>query len=182
MAKLRQINLLTSTSFEHSTAGRIISWASNVGRWIVVLTEFIVITAFLSRFYFDTRLANLFDEIRQKKAIVNSSYAFEEQYRQAQNKLRLAGLIITKNSSSSTLIKTVSDQLPLDVTLMSLSVDVDTLNIEGYALSINGLKVFVDGLAGMRRISDVRVGKLSTRSDGFPGTSFSITAKVGSII
>lgn len=179
MAEKHQINLLKISNFEHSTTGKLIAWASNVGRWIVVLTEFVVITAFLSRFYFDTKLANLFDEVRQKKAIVNSLYSFEEQYRQAQSKILLAKLILTENNAPMAEVTDfIASKLPLDTTLTNLSVDLNTLRLDGYSLSTNGLQTFIDGIGGDKLIGDVQVDKMGSRSDGLPGISFSVTAKI----
>ena len=179
MANKRQINLLKITSFEHSTTGKLISWASNVGRWVVVLTEFIVISAFLSRFYFDTKLANLFDDVRQKKAIVNSSYAFEDQYRQAQTKLIMAKIILAEQSNTATnAVNILAQYLPLDTTLTSLSIEENLLVLNGYSLSTESLQVFINGISNDKHISNITIGKLGSRPDGLPGISFAVTAKV----
>ena len=61
----KDINLLPREEFEQKTVGRFLIWALTVGRWIVIVTELIVITAFLSRFKLDRDLANLYEKIRE---------------------------------------------------------------------------------------------------------------------
>ena len=47
------INLLPKTEFELSFWGRFIKWALSTGRYIIILTELVVIIAFMSRFKLD---------------------------------------------------------------------------------------------------------------------------------
>lgn len=174
----KNINLLNQTHFDSSSLGKLIFWATNVGRWVVVLTEFIVICAFLSRFYFDTKLANLFDETRQKKAMVNSSFTFEEQYRLAQEKLKLVKIITAPSVIPSKTVIAISAKLPLDTTITKLSIDQSSVSIDGYSFSEEGLGQFVKGLTEIPGIDKVSVGKLVSGTDGSPNIGFSITAKI----
>ena len=59
----RSINLLPRDAFEASTLGVVLEWALVFGKWAVIVTQLVVMGAFLWRFALDTRLSNL------KKAI-----------------------------------------------------------------------------------------------------------------
>lgn len=90
----RSVNLLPKSEFESSLWGRVLRWALTTGRRIVILTEIIVIAAFLSRFKLDSDLQIISESIAQKKAILESSSAFEKQFLSAQAKIATADLAI----------------------------------------------------------------------------------------
>lgn len=173
-----KINLLPKDEFETSSVGKFVQWAVHVGRWIVVLTEFIVICAFLSRFYFDTKLANLFDDIKQKQSIVDSALSFEDNFRQVQDKIKIIkGLIAEEKKPSITLVE-VSQSLPLDVTLTGINIDNGSLGLSGYSLSERGLNVLLSGLVTNPHLEAVSLDNISSQKDNPSTVGFTISAKV----
>ncbi|MBU2577806.1 PilN domain-containing protein [Patescibacteria group bacterium] len=176
MSSADKINLLPRDDFEYSPAGKLVGWAVSVGRWIVVLTEFVVICAFLSRFYFDTQLANLFDEIKQKKAIVASAANFEDNFRQIQERTNTVKNLLAQEKNPSSIITEVSNLLPIEVTLNKISIADDELKITGYSFTESGLKYFMAGLVDHPNIKQVSLDEVSSRKEGLPGISFNITA------
>ena len=50
-ARKEEINLLPQKGFEATTAGRILAWILSTFRIIVIITELLVMVAFLSRFW-----------------------------------------------------------------------------------------------------------------------------------
>jgi len=173
-----RINLLPKDSFENSSLGRLLSWATNVGRWIVVLTEFVVICAFLSRFYFDTKLANLFDDIKQKQAIVDSAIPFEEKFLLTQERIKLVKTLLAQETKPASLFSNISSLIPFDVFLTSLGFNENKLGLEGYSLSDKGINLFVRELATEPHLSEVSLDKISTDKDHPAITNFTITATV----
>ena len=83
------VNLLPKDTFYESRVGKTVKWAITFGRWIVVFTDFIVISSFLSRFYFDTKLADYHDEIKQKQTIIEALAPFEDSFRLLQERISL---------------------------------------------------------------------------------------------
>lgn len=177
MASSGKINLLPKNEFENSPAGRFIKWAVNVGRWIVVFTEFIVICAFLSRFYFDTELANLFDNIRQNKAIVDSALGFEDNFRQTQEKIKILKNILAEEKRPSITIVEISKLLPLDVTLTDISFDNEKVALSGYSLSEQGINVFINGLTKNLKFSQINLSNVGQKEDTSEIT-FSLSANL----
>lgn len=176
MPPRRKINLLPQNNFESSNAGKFLQWAVSVGRWIVVFTELVVICAFLSRFYFDTKLANLFDDIKQKKAIVASAANFEETFRNTQSKMKEIRILLTGEVKPSIIITEISNLLPPDVSLTSFSVEKNNLTLVGYSLSKSGLQSFWQNLTKYTKISGLTLNNISSRKEGLPGISFDVNA------
>lgn len=178
MPSHNKINLLPKDKFEISPVGRFLKWATSAGRIIVVLTEFVVICAFLSRFYFDTQLANLFDEINQKKAIVTSAAAFEESFRQTQEKIKIIKSLLAQESRPSLLISEISQLLPLDISLTAVGLEEKKIILSGYTLSENSLRLFWAGLNQHPQLEQIALTNISSRKEGLPGLDFTITAVI----
>jgi Tfp pilus assembly protein PilN len=173
-----KVNLLPKDKFESSAIGKFLKWATSAGRAIVVLSEFVVICAFLSRFYFDTQLANLFDDIKQKKAIVAAAASFEEQFRQIQEKTQIVKALLAQESRPSVLISEISQLLPADVSLTGINLEGKMITLNGYCLTTNGLRLFWNGLNQHPQLGQVTLSNLSSRKEGLPGFDFILTAMV----
>src|SRR3989344_9480970 len=87
MAKTRSINLLPQEEFDVSVVGRILKWAMGTFRIIVIVTEMVVMGAFLSRFWLDAQNSDLGDEMGVKSAQVEAQSDFEKKFRRLQTKL-----------------------------------------------------------------------------------------------
>lgn len=177
----REINLLPKDKFETSTLGKLIRWVVSVGRWIVVFTEFIVICAFLSRFYFDTQLANLFDEIKQKKAMVNSASSFEESFRQIQERTKIVKNILASEKKPSGLLAEIANNLPLNVFLNEITIDEKNLSFSGYALSESGLNIFLKNLTRLPQLEQISLYNVSTPKESRIGVNFTVNAVIKKI-
>src|SRR3990167_1085348 len=81
------INLLPQEEFESSTFGRVLKWLLSSFRIMVIITELVVMTAFLSRFWLDAKTTDLNDSIKQKQAVIESQNNFEKEFRKTQNRL-----------------------------------------------------------------------------------------------
>lgn len=159
MLQKREISLLPKEDFEQKPLGRFLIWALSVGRWIVVFTEFIVICAFLSRFYLDRRIADLHEEIFQKQAMVKAASEFEEDFRFLRKRLE----IIDQFNSQSALdhaIEAIVAVVPSDVSLMALSLGAEGLEISAATFSSQGLINFWQGLNQLEGLSDVEITEI----------------------
>ncbi|MBM3208792.1 hypothetical protein FJZ40_00660 [Candidatus Shapirobacteria bacterium] len=160
----RQISLLAKDEFEQRPAGRFLTWALSVGRWVVVFTEFIVIICFVSRFWFDRRISDLYDEIGQKKAILEATSDFERDFRFTQKRLEFANSLISQLPPDQ-IVNLMGGLLPGDVFLTSLGLDGQDLKIEATALSRTGLASFLAGLRNNQRITAVAVSSISKEEE-----------------
>lgn len=88
------INLLPPSEFEESIWGRLLHWAVSTGRYIIILTELVVIIAFLSRFKLDNDIANLSRDIESKKGLLMAYRSKEEEFLKTQAQLAKAQQLI----------------------------------------------------------------------------------------
>ncbi len=172
-----KVNLLPQTDFENTNTGKLLNWFTSAGRWIVVLTEFVVICAFLSRFYFDTKLANLFDSLRQKKAMVSSMADFEQEFLLVQEKTKLIKGILAEEQKPSAIVNQISQLIPLDVTLNAIQVEKNGLKLSGNSLSEQGINLFLAGIKRQPNFSQISLGTISQKELS-PGIDFEISAVI----
>ncbi len=147
------VNLLPRTAWETSFWGRFFKWAVTTGRYIVILTELVVIAAFLSRFKLDRDYADLGDRINGKKAVLTSMAETEKRFRLAQGRLVEAGKTLENQLNATEALGKVTAKIPPGVTLESLVISKKEIAVKGTAESDTGVGVFLSRLARVSIIS-----------------------------
>lgn len=164
MATKLDLNLLPKDTFYESGLGKMVKWATSVGRWIVVFTDLVVISSFLSRFYFDTKLADYHDDIKQKQAIITALSNFEDSFRSFQNRIALIKTFTATKIYGKEKTEMISQILPPDISLLGFSLSGDKIDLSGVALSQSGFAAMIRNLLFTPQITSVNIGQLSISS------------------
>lgn len=159
------INLLTQDEFSNSLTGKILLWALSIGRYIVVITELIVIMSFLSRFKLDRDLTDLNESIEKQKAIIQSYGNLEDEFRRSQAQLNFIAKVAPTFSASHTL-ELLRQTLPSDVRLEELTISPEGFNFTASALSMDGFNQFTEALMRHSTVADVSLGTVETQDQG----------------
>lgn len=176
--KQLEVNLLPQEEFDSSTKGRILHWLLGAFRYIIIVTELIVVMAFISRFYFDSKLADLNDEIEQKSAYITSQKPLEDNFRQTQTRLNIFGEMSSPSNKVSPILEDVVNRLPSDVSLTQLSIDEKNMAlIQAETLSDLSIQQFLVNLSSSPNFQNVSLTQVESRSDS-PEIKFTITADV----
>lgn len=130
MAKNKLINLLPQEEFDVSVVGRVLKWAMGTFRIIVIVTEMVVMGAFLSRFWLDAQNSDLNDAIAIKTAQISAQSDFENQFRAIQNKLSIFKQLATAPQSSDKL-NVIASKVPTDVVMSGMSVTDTSAELKG---------------------------------------------------
>ncbi len=157
-AKLGKINLLPKDSFEFSVLGKILKWALTSGRVLVVLTEFVVILAFGSRFYFDKKLNDLVETIDQKQAVVDSFADIEKKIRDILSRQTIVEKYLKGNLAIANVIGQIRRVTPQNVTFNEIIIDSKGFSLAGSSGSEGGLANLLLGVSNIPNISGVSVG------------------------
>lgn len=160
-----KVNLLGEEKFERTKLGQVVTWAITVGRYLVIFTELIVIGAFLSRFYFDRVLTDLNDEIKQKKAVIQSFSEVEAQVKSAHARIETVQKYLDQQLLISQRIAYLSQALPPDVSFKQLSFDQNEAQITGIALSKQGAANFLTTLKASPHFTSLNLGSLTSSPD-----------------
>lgn len=172
--KLKRINLLIQEGFEYSQTGKVLAWLLSAGRAIVIVTELIVITAFLSRFWFDRQLTDLIEKNSAKKSQVEASSVFETDFRNIQTRLAAVKLLDSEKISSLAFIKEVTRLLPAEVVLSDISYNKNQILVTGLSFNEAGLAGFMKSLEESNRFSNVSLDNISLARGETGVISFSL--------
>lgn len=158
----RSINLLPRDPFENSTLGVVLEWALVFGKWSVILTQLIVMGAFLWRFALDRNLTDLRNAIKKDIAVIKSYEQVERDYILAQKQLAQAK---TALSSQTLVLKTVSDIeriTPSEVWYDRITFSPTSLTLTAYAASLPGFGQFLTLLQTDPLFSGIKIGKIES--------------------
>lgn len=160
-----QINLLPQEEFAGTTFGRTLKWAMSTFRIIVIVTEMVVMVAFLSRFWLDARNADLNDLIKQKSAVLLASAEFEKEFKGIQKKLKIFSSLSGDVGTASSTLGTITSLLPSDIFLVTYSFNSKSAQIKGVAQNEVSIAQFIVNLEKSESFEKVTLTNLDTSED-----------------
>lgn len=175
--KSKQINLLPQSEFDTSPLGRILKWALSTFRVMVIVTELIVMSAFLSRFWLDAKNSDLNDEINVNKSQVLAYSDIEANLRLYQKKISIAKSLYSQKRMSD-IVTTVSNAMPAEISLMSITITGKQLEIKALALSEKSVAQFLVNLNNQETISDVNLTQIGSSVENIGATVFTLTGVI----
>lgn len=173
MPKSKAINLLPQEEFDTSIVGRVLKWAMSTFRLIVIITEMVVMGAFLSRFWLDAQNSDLANSIKVRVAQIQAQKDTEDQFRGLQNKLTVFKTIASSPKATDK-IDLVASKLPQEVHLTNLSILDESASIKGVSGSEIGIAQFVANLKGEKTFKKVSLGSISSSEENPSLTVFTI--------
>jgi Tfp pilus assembly protein PilN len=176
--KQSQINLLPQREFASSTLGRILAWILSTFRIIVIVTEIIVMVAFLSRFWLDAKNNDLNEEIQQKQAVLAASLPFENDFRQIQKQLEIYSVLAKDKDLVSNTIFHVVTSLPPDVVLDDISLNDGSFVISGLTPSEVSIQHLLANLQSISSLENVSLGEIKSSQEETSLLSFKIKAEI----
>ena len=163
--KSKQINLLPQEEFAASTLGRVLKWGLTTFRFIVIITEIVVVGAFLSRFWLDARISDLNDSIRLKQAIIAASSEFEKDFRNTQAQLGIFTSLTKEGAAASYVLETASSLLPNDIYFSNFNFTKSEARINGVAPSEQTIAQYIANLESVDNFKEVSLTRLDSSED-----------------
>jgi hypothetical protein len=174
-AQETKINLLPPSDFELSFWGKFLKWGVTTGRYVIIVTELIVIIAFLSRFKLDSEVASLTDEIRGKKNLLDAQTEFETQFLKIQNRLSSADLVMNSSLLASEETVKVESTVPVGVKLVSLDIQKTVDGITANTTEKTSLGTMLRQMSKMNSWKSIDVVSLS--ADDIEGIIMTLNLK-----
>ncbi|MBI3443169.1 PilN domain-containing protein [Candidatus Woesebacteria bacterium] len=176
-SSLPSFGLLPQKEFIESTFGRVLTWTLSSFRIIVIITELVVVIAFLSRFWLDAKITDLNDEVKQKQAIIASFSSIETKFRLTQQKLKIFSTLSANEKQVSNILSAVTSNLPPDIILTSFSISEKKARIEGQSFTEQSIFQFITNIENANLFEKVSLGEASLGKDK-DFISFSINGQV----
>jgi Tfp pilus assembly protein PilN len=156
------INLLPEANFESTTTGRVLSWILSTFRIIVIVTEIIVMIAFLSRFWLDAQNTDLNDEIENKTAVLVNLQNFEKEFKDTQNRLKIFSELTKNQGVYSDILNTLVSYLPQDLYLTTATLNEGMLQIEGSTSNEVSIQQLMVNLLSTNKFTEVTLNELAS--------------------
>lgn len=170
MPSKKEISLLPSEENSNSFLARFLKWLTSVGRVVIVVSELIVILAFLSRFWLDRKNSDLSEIVRQQKAIINSTQEFEKDYLSLQQRLAYIKNFYKSEPKYVDKLNVLVQSMPPGIFFQNLSLNKDekssTISAEAELYSYQE-DVIVDFIANLKLnqgINSVQVQKIEKKT------------------
>lgn len=160
-----KINLIGKPRVDFAT--NFVKWTFNAGRIIIATTELVVLFALGYRFYLDRKIIDLHDQIKNNKRLVEIQAPKEAKYISIQNRLS----IIKKTELNTDIkIKIMGNILDLisrgDFVSSNLTVDQNSVHLDGIAFSIFTINSFIDDLKKNEDVTSISLDDFSSGQDG----------------
>jgi len=171
MPAKKQISLLPQSSRPDSLTAKLVDWLTTIGRVVIMATEFFVVAAFFSRFYFDRQNSDLSEKIRQQQAILTSTVEFEKEFNIFQQRLNLIKTL-GQHRNSTNALNSLLQSTPPTIYYQTLSInpqsDQLSTKLSATAYSSQSVIDFITNLILNKNIQNVTV----TAIEKAPKTSF----------
>lgn len=171
-AQKTSIELLPQEEWQKGSFGKLLKWVLTVGRHIVIITELIVILAFLSRFKLDKDLTDLGETIKQKQGVIDSSAEFEKKFRLVQFQLETIEKL--QKSKLELTLSDVASLLPPDVKLSELNIKGNQAYFTATSLSEVGLATFLNNLQKSPKFEKLVLVQVSSGTEKEVGINFQL--------
>ena len=159
-----EINLLPERGFESTTTGRVLVWILSTFRVIVIVTEFIVMVAFLSRFWLDAQNSDLDEKIQQRQAVLAASLNFEQQFKNTQIRLKIFSDLVNQKDEGE-ILKLITESLPPDIILTELTTIDKQIEIFGNTSNERGIQQLIINLNSKEEFGNFDVVKITSNID-----------------
>lgn len=173
-ARAVELNLLPKEIWEKGILGQLFHWVLFAGRYVVVFTELLVISAFLYRFGLDRALTDLRASVKEKQATINAFGDVEAVFRRTQTQLATI-----KQASGEPRIFNILELLgqivPADTVLNNVSLSQTQAIIEGTVASQTSLATLLNQAQSRPEFADVILENVKSSFDKSGSIEFNLT-------
>lgn len=171
------VNLVPKDPFLETAIGRLLKWTVNVGRYIVIFTQLVVIVSFLTRFFLDRQVTDLNVTINQQKNAIEAYHDLEENFLFVQAQIADVKQL-QQESNLIEIFPILNETIPNNVILDELTIKQNEVLFTGIALSQEALNVLVNNVKLSPYFTDIAMDKIESRGENLPGLTFDMRAKV----
>jgi len=129
-----------------------LKWAVTTGRYIIILTELVVILAFLSRFKLDYELSVLSSKIEGKVSLLEANSPIEREFKSKQARLEAVKKI---------LMDSIAVKTPPEVKLTEMTINGNEVEIDANSFSEKEMGEMIAALDGDKRWSSVEISSIT---------------------
>lgn len=152
---------------EQSTIDKIIYFAFHYLRYILVITQFVVICVFFYRFKVDQEIVDLKDALNQKQQIVNATQLLIDEVKVVSKKVGEINTVFAQQDISQDLLSYFFDRFPANLRLTRVRLVDGSLDVDGVTDDPNSVRIFYDSLKSENRFKNINLKNVRKTEDGY---------------
>ncbi len=171
------INLMPQQEME-GALGQGVHWALTVGRYLIIITEIIALTAFGLSLKLTIDKNELNKRVEYTQDIIDSKQDFEKEFREVQNKLSSIKKIRLEHFDNHLLINEFNKLLPEGITLTTLDINQTELSFSGSFPTAAQLYTLINSFNNSDKLIALDISELKSPSTDDPEFTFTASAIV----
>ncbi len=155
---------------EQSSVDRIMYFAFHYLRYILVITQFVVICVFFFRFKVDQDIVDLKDKLIQQEQIVTAVQPLLKEVESLNTKITNVNAVLDKQTSISEIYGYFFTRLPQSISIVSLKMTSTSIEMDGMTDDVNSVKMFYESLKADKRFTSIDLRNVKKSDRGYDFT------------
>lgn len=175
----REINLVPQEEISQEPVNKFFSWSLNVGRYIVIGVELLMIVVWVTRSKFDADVQKMEKMITSKAQVISEDISFQDKFLAIQKKLKVLGATYQSVEKRTPVLEFVEKNIPQDVSLDRFALTADgNVILSGIALNYQAVAQLISAFQADARFGNITILSL-TRDEKNNQITFAIQAHLG---
>lgn len=170
------INLIIKDKTGGSISEQFLAWILTYGRYIIIITQIVVLSVFFFRFKIDRDHTDLKELVTQKQAIVESLSDFETEIRRVQGRLANIRSISKNQDALMKVIIFFQQRTPTDTNFSNLALTSGKITFQATSGNLRSFSYILRQLQQDKKFSEVTLSDMNRKPDG--RIDFKIDAKI----
>lgn len=155
---------------EKDAVDKVMYFAFHYLRYILVITQFVVICVFFFRFKVDQEIVDLKDGLQQKRQIIESTQSLLDEVAYLEAKTKSIGGIMKKQENFNAMYNYFVGSIPIDMVITTLSFKYGTISCDGYSVNPATIQAFKAQMLAEKRFKVVNLESVRKTATGFAFT------------
>ena len=156
---------------EQDAVDKIVYFAFHYLRYILVITQFVVICVFFFRFKVDQEIVDLRDSLTQKKQIVEATETMLDEVAYLEDKTSQMGGILAQQEEFYALVNYFVQSLPPDLSLTNITIKETGIECAGFSTNPAVIQGYYQKLLAEDKFETIELANVQKTNTGF---SFSL--------
>ncbi|HLL61274.1 MAG TPA: PilN domain-containing protein [Candidatus Nitrosocosmicus sp.] len=169
---MKKININLLPKREQSLINRVIYFGLHYLRYIIVITQIVVISVFFYRFKIDQRIIDLKESVEQKEEIFKITQPLIDDARYIEKRSTFISKVLADQTNFYEDSQFIFSNIPTEIILDSFDINSESIKLTGVSNSINRIRHLSERISKGKQYRDVKISKVEKEITGY---SFIIT-------
>lgn len=172
----KDINLLSPSHGNNSITEQLLTWALTYGRYIIIITQIIVLSVFFARFKLDRDQTDLKDAALEKQALIEQISEFEKDVKTLQKKIEYVKQSTVNQELLTSITGYLEEKIPSDIVFINLNLTPDKISFSAESPDLLAFSSLLKTMQYEDRFTDIILENINRRNNG--SLNFKISARI----